>query len=289
MVRGFYGNADEETTLLAKGVLIELFDRLPDLRERSALGGGLAVYEWVERPPDFVPLYTADVDLVVEMSLKDACPDLRARLLAMDDSEWEEQGHVVPFSFGRKCRGEHRVVRVDFQGPERSGGRLADRGETLCPVGDLQTRVLEGGILAVQESEWKGFQGIGPAGDSRSGKVRLIRPFILALLKAVAFEGRGRRSEKRRALKDAADLYALLQDAPGGVEALARQARRCEGRKVVQEGIGSLRRCFTEMDAEGVDTLVEYFQGRLPLPQDQMRRELVELANAFLEEFRRRQ
>jgi hypothetical protein len=182
MVRGFYGNASEETTFLAKGVLLDLLDQFPDLRDKSALGGGLAVYEWVGSPPDFAPLYTADVDLVVEMSVGASYPDLRARLLGIEYTEWEEDGRVVPFSFGRKCLGENRVVRIDFQGPERSGGRLADRGETLCPIGDLETRALEGGILAVQESAWKKFEGIGPAGDRKSGEVRLIRPFMLALL-----------------------------------------------------------------------------------------------------------
>jgi hypothetical protein len=42
-----------------------------ELESRSAVGGGIAVYEWVERPPDFAPLYTADVDLVVQLAVQD--------------------------------------------------------------------------------------------------------------------------------------------------------------------------------------------------------------------------
>lgn len=267
-----------------------MLEEFPELREKSALGGGLAVYEWVERPPDFAPLYTADVDLVIEMAVEKVYPHLRAELLSKEYTEWKEEGRVVEFSFGKRCQGANQNVRIDFQGPDHAGGRLADRGETLCPIGDLKARALVGGILAVHESEVRRLEGIGPAGGRKSGEVRVIKPFMLAMLKAIAFEKRGRRMipEGKRARKDAADLYALLRYAPGGPEGLAEVAKRFGGREVVQDGVRSMRRYFTVVDGEGSDTLIEYFRDGAPRPADQMRRELAELARAFVEEFDRR-
>lgn len=291
MGQEIYGGADERATDLAKGVLLELFERFPELEKRSAVGGGIAVYEWVERPPDFAPLYTADVDLVVQLAVKDVYPDLQKRILAEAGySPWTEETGIVPYSFRRLLGKESEVVRIDFQGPEVGGGRLPGGDEPLCRIGDLTARILTGGVLAVQESEPRRIEGILPGGGRKSGTVRIVKPFMLAMLKALAFECRGRKGTRVRhpSRKDAADLYALLKYSKGGPETLARMARTYSGRDVVREGVRVIERYFTTLQGEGVETLIRYFRDRPPRPVDQMARELVELAQAFLGEFRAR-
>jgi hypothetical protein len=74
------GDTGDQATLWAKGALLELHERFPDLRDACVLGGGIAVAEWVGSHPQIGALNTADVDLVLAVHVGSIYPSLRRDL-----------------------------------------------------------------------------------------------------------------------------------------------------------------------------------------------------------------
>jgi hypothetical protein len=280
------GDTSDEATLLAKGALLELFDRFPKLREQSAIGGGIAVSEWVGQPPGMGPLNTADVDVVLDIHVESDHPRLRKELL--DSGMYEprrdkkDPAKIIKFSFWRKGPAAQRV-QIDFQGPENVGTHIARGKEHLKDIGDLSARVLVGGHLALSNSEMRRIVGRTLTGERREGEVKLVKPFILVPLKAIAFRNRGLPNvdPDYRTVKDAADLYALLRFL--GPETLARAAHGYRRRSLFEDALDVLKGHFGKIEGqggEGVDALLEFVERRLP--EAPLRAEMVDLAMRYL-------
>jgi hypothetical protein len=112
------GDTSDEATLLAKGALLELFEHFPKLREGSAIGGGIAVSEWIGQPPWMGTLNTADVDVVLNLHVGSDYPHLRKELL--DSGLYEprrdkkDAARIINFSFWRKGPAARRVQSTSW-------------------------------------------------------------------------------------------------------------------------------------------------------------------------------
>lgn len=280
------GDTSDEATLLAKGALLELFDRFPKLRSKSAIGGGIAVSEWVGQPPWMGPLNTADVDVVLDIHVGSDYPHFRKELLESGQYEprrdKKDPAKVIKFSFWRKGPAAQRV-QIDFLGPEHVGKQVRGRAESVKEIGDLSARVLVGGNLALSNSETRKIMGRTVEGAPKEGDAQLVKPFILVPMKAVAFRNRGLPDvdPDYRTVKDAADLYALLRSL--GPETLAQAAKGYRHRSLFEEAIDSMMRHFRNdkgHGGEGVDGLVEFVQGRVV--EDTLRAQMVDFVARYL-------
>lgn len=292
------GDTSDGATRLARGVLLEILELVPELREKSALAGGLAVRQWVGDPPDFGPLNTADVDVVLDLTVKELQPPLRKRLLESKKYEQrknEKTGALLPWSFLRVSSRGGAPVRVDLQGPDVGGDRSTDRKTRRQDLGGLNAFVLDGGTLGLNNAIVQRITGETPDGESKTGDVRVVPAFFLVPMKAVAFEYRGIKGkidEEDRKTKDAADIYALLQYL--GASEMAKGLRPYRGRNFVERASHILETRFTSpsgQGADGADALIEFLGAHIAdlTVVAEYREQLVELVQKYLTELRRRE
>lgn len=278
------GDTGDEATQLAKGALLELFERFPALREKTSVTGGIAVAEQLPNVANELgPLNTADVDLLVSLAVAKDCPNIRASLLASKQyCERTDRGNVVPYSFLRKGPTPAKDVQIDFQGEEYGGVKGIGNTVKVQPVGDLPTRMTVGADLALKHCVDKEITGVVPDNRILKGKVRLTCTFILVPMKAIAFVARGLSTvdPKYRRVKDAGDLYALLRFDPAKPAGLAKAVKPYRGRTLLQDAVACLKNHFTSRKGEGINALVEFLQGRRE--EDLVRTEMLELVDEYL-------
>lgn len=287
------GDTSDEATRLARGILIEILEIVPELRGKCALGGGLAVRQWVGEPPDLGPLNTADVDLVLDLAVEDFRPPLRKRLL--DTGKYAPgqtlEGRPQTWSFWRVSLQRGRLVRLDLQGPDVGGARSLDPRAKRQDLGGLHAFILEGGALGLSQGASQTISGVTPEGEAKAGEVRVVPPHLLVPMKALAFEARGIRGEvdeEYRKTKDAADLFALW-GLPGGPSRLAADLRPWR-RAFTEKAAEILEQRFMERGGDGADALVEFLRPRIEGPDAEadLRQRLAERAEEYLKEYRRR-
>jgi hypothetical protein len=286
------GDTSDEATRLARGVLIEILEIAPELREKSALGGGLAVRQWVGEPPDFGPLNTADVDLVLDLAVEHLQPPLRQRIL--DTGKYSQgqtvEGRSQTWSFWRVSSERGRMVRLDLQGPDVGGSRSLNPRAKRQDLGGLHAFVLESGALGLNQSVSQTMAGVTPEGEAKAGTVRVVPPHLLLPMKALAFEDRGIRGEVKeeyRKTKDAADIFALW-GLPGGPTKLAVDLRPWR-RAFTEKAAEILEQRFMDRDGDGANALVEFLRPRIEGPDAEadLRQRLTERTEEYLRGYRR--
>jgi hypothetical protein len=172
------GDTQDDATRRAIGALLDLYDHYPELRSRTAVGGGIAVAHWVGLQPDLGSLNTADIDMVVDVVVGDVYRDLRKSLLK--SGLWVQRNTRKPFAFWRKAKSAAEEVEIDFQGSPFGGTRVPGGKDIYKEVGDLKTRILEGGDLALKHAVNVPLAGTNSDGGEIRGHARIVEAFILA-------------------------------------------------------------------------------------------------------------
>lgn len=275
------GDTQDDATRRAIGALLDLYEHYPELRSRTAVGGGLAVAHWVGPRTDLGSLNTADIDMVVDVVVGEVYKDLRKSLLK--SGLWIQRNPKKPFAFWRKAKSPAEEVEIDFQGSPFGGAHIPGGKDIYKEVGDLKTRILEGGDLALKHAVGVSLAGTGPDGGEIRGQARIVEAFILVPMKAVAFRNRGLPvvDPAFRTLKDAADLFALLRVC--GPDALAKASSGYRNRVLMRDAIDALEAHFgrpSGRGGEGADAVVDYFQGRIA--EGILRSQVADLVSRYL-------
>ncbi len=234
----------EDAVDAAKSVLIELTHILGEYREDIVLVGG-----WI--PELLVPqtrerhVGSMDVDLALnhreltEVGYRKISEILRQHGYIEDAQQ--------PFTFRKKVRGH--VVQVDFLAGEYGG---TGKGRRTQKALDMQPRKARGCDLAFQvEPETVVVTGLLPDGAADEVKVRIASVVPFLVMKGMALED-------RRKPKDAYDIYYILQNYPGGIEAVVQALQPYLKLGLVREGLRKIARKFASPDHVGARDAADF-------------------------------
>ncbi|MEW5979980.1 MAG: nucleotidyl transferase AbiEii/AbiGii toxin family protein [Acidobacteriota bacterium] len=228
----------------ARSVLIELVHILGEYGDDMVLVGGwipdLLIQESQERH-----VGSMDVDLALNhKELSEAGYRMIGGILRQHGYVQDRQ---QPFIFRKTVRGQ--VVQVDFLAGEYGGTGKSRRTQRTL---DLQPRKARGCDLAFQiEPARVAVKGTLPDGalDEVEVQVASVVPFLV--MKGMALED-------RRKAKDAYDIYFVLQNYPGGVEAVVKSFKSHLKRALVKEGLRKIAGKFATLDHVGPKDVAEF-------------------------------
>ena len=228
----------------AKSVLIELSHILGEYRDDIVLVGG-----WI--PELLIPqsheahVGSIDVDLALNhKKLTEAGYRMIGEILRRHGYEQDGQH---PFIFHKTVRGQ--IVQVDFLAGEYGG---TGKGRRTQRVLDIRPRKARGCDLAFE---------IPPAtvvvkGQLPNGAVDEVPVQIASVVPFLVMKGMA--LEDRRKAKDAYDIYFVLNNYPGGVDAVAQAFRPHLRLGLVKEGLKKMAGKFATLDQVGPKDVAEF-------------------------------
>lgn len=83
--------------------------------------------------------------------------------------------------------------------------------------------------------------------------------------------------------KDAYDIYFTVLHYPGGIEELARKFECSLTNRLVQEGLGKIRKKFENIDSPGPTWIVNFEEIEDPEERDRIKRDAFERVNGLLD------
>ena len=228
----------------ARSVLIELTHILGEYRDDMVLVSG-----WI--PELLIPqsqerhIGSIDVDLALNhKELTEAGYRMIGEILLRHGYSQDKQ---QPFIFRKTVRGQ--VVQVDFLAGEYGGTGKSRRTQKAL---DMQPRKARGCDLAFQIEPAKvSVKGKLPDGavDEVQVQVASVVPFLV--MKGMALED-------RRNAKDAYDIYFVLHNHPGGVEAVVKAFKPHLKLALVKEGLKKIAGKFATLDHVGPKDVAEF-------------------------------
>ena len=254
----------------ARSVLLELAHLLGEYREDMVLVGG-----WI--PELLIPQsrerHVGSIDVDLALNHKSARPGHRiiGEILLQHGYAQDKQ---QPFIFRKTVRGQ--VVQVDFLAGEYGGTGKSCRTQKAL---DMQPRKARGCDLAFQIEPAKvSVKGKLPDGavDEVQVQVASVVPFLVM---------KGMVLEDRRKAKDAYDIYFVLHNFPGGVEAIVKAFKPHLKLALVQEGLKKIAGKFATLDHVGPRDVAEFDENTGSAEERTIRqRDAFEKVNFLLQE-----
>ena len=228
----------------ARSVLIELTHILGEYRDDMVLVGG-----WI--PELLIPqsrerhVGSIDVDLALNLKeLTEAGYRMIGEILLQHGYAQDKQ---QPFIFRKTVRGQ--AVQVDFLAGEYGGTGKSRRTQKAL---DMQPRKVRGCDLAFQiEPTTVSVKGKLPDGATDEVQVQVASVVPFLIMKGMALED-------RRKAKDAYDIYFVLHNYPGGVEAVVKAFKPHLKLALVKEGLKKIAGKFATLDHVGPKDVSEF-------------------------------
>ena len=228
----------------ARSVLIELAHILGEYRDDMVLVGG-----WI--PELLIPqsqerhVGSIDVDLALNhRELTEAGYRMIGEILRHHGYIQDKQ---QPFIFRKNV--QEQTVQVDFLAGEYGGTGKSRRTQKAL---DMQPRKARGCDLVFQiEPTRVAMKGHLPDGavDEVQVQVASVVPFLV--MKGMALED-------RRKAKDAYDIYFILHNYPGGVEAVVKAFKPHLKLALVKEGLKKIAGKFATLEHVGPKDVAEF-------------------------------
>ncbi|MDB6037509.1 MAG: hypothetical protein JWM99_1350 [Verrucomicrobiales bacterium] len=228
----------------AKSVLIELMHILAEYRDDMVLVGG-----WI--PDLLIPTsqerHIGSIDVDVALNHKEMTEAGYRMIGEILQEHGYTQDHRQPFIFRKNVRGQ--TVQVDFMAGEYGG---TSKGRRTQKALDMQPRKARGCDLAFQIApEQIIVKGRLPDGALDEVKVQIASVVPFLAMKGIALED-------RRKAKDAYDIFFVLQNYPGGVDAVVQAFRSHLKLGLVQEGLKKMAGKFASLDHVGPRDAAEF-------------------------------
>ncbi len=240
----------EEQSIACRMVLLELAEVLEPWWDDIVVVGGVAVQLSLEEPSLILP--TMDLDLALDIrtiSRSDVPEDMHTRLLAAYYEEPRPGGKVFRYFRTVTVNGKPIEVPVDFLTGERFG---TDPDRSAEDVEGIRVSKLDGCELAFQETVSIRLEGQRPDGSTSTETVRIpTDPYLLAM--------KGFPLHARRP-KDARDIYLMVANHPGGVDAFIKRLNPLMEDLVLRRGLEKMRIAFQSIDAWEPKAVVEEVQ-----------------------------
>lgn len=148
---------------------------------------------------------------------------------------------------------EHRGLTVDFL---ISPSSAEDRGGTIRNLeSDLAALIAPGLHLAFVDQERMSMTGVTLLKEPANREIRVCGPGAFVVLKALAFRARAE-------AKDAYDLYYMIRNYPGGVQAIAGKLRSMRTDSEAVKAIGILQEDFLDPARTGPSRVARFLLER---------------------------
>jgi hypothetical protein len=229
---------------LVRATCLYLATRLGDLLDEIVIVGGLVPSLLID-PGDGEPhVGTMDLDVGLGLSLLETgrYKEVAARLReAGFEPDKNERGAATAQRWSVEDRSRRRST-VDFL---IAPSRASDRGGRLRNLeSDFAALIAPGLDLAFADRVAVELAGRTVHGDRATRRVWVCGPAAFVVLKALAFDGRGKE-------KDAYDLFYVVHRFGRGAEDIAARLAPFRGEAVVSQALGVLARDFGNLDAVG--------------------------------------
>ncbi len=231
----------------ARSVLIELVHLLGEYRDDIVVVGGWVPHLILSSPAK-PHVGSIDVDLALNhRHLQEAGYATIQRLLR--ERGYELDPHQ-PFTFHRTVvvGGNPIKVQVDFLAGEYEG---TGPGHRTQPVHEGRARKARGCDLAFDLFVEAQISGELPEGGRDQVLVRVSSVVAFLVMKGMALHDRLKE-------KDAWDIYFILTNYPGGLDALAREIQPHVGHALIQEGLRKIAEQFVSPEHIGPKFVADF-------------------------------
>lgn len=252
-------------------VLLELAHILGEFRGSMVLvGGGV--------PPFLLPhaagkyVGTVDIDLALDIDEQPEATYARFReALVRYGYEEGRQPYIfyrdVPVGDGSSIR-----VEVDFLAAEYGG---TGRGHRHQRFDDARPRKARGCDLAFSGYIEVNIEGSLPEGGKDAQKIKVISLAPFLVMKAIALNDRLKP-------KDAWDVYFVISNHEGGIEAVAAEFKPLLDNGLVQEALENLRKAFESVEHVGPKMVSDFEEIEDREEVARLRRDAFEKVNGLL-------
>jgi len=210
-----------------------------------------------------------DLGLTVALLSEERYTELAERLRRAGFSP-DQNANGNPTRQRWKVSAELGQVTIDFLIPP---SRPEDRGGTIRHIDtDFAAYIIPGLELAFADREQVTLSGQTILGEKATRQVWVCGPAAFVVLKALASGSRGES-------KDAYDLYYVLRNYGGGVEAVAERMREHLTHPEVKKALGVLEGDYMDPDSVGPMRAAEFLTGGI---EEDIQADVVGFVHAFL-------
>lgn len=252
--------------------LVEVFTILGEFRKHIALVGGWVPFLLYNNPED-QHCGSMDIDLALEFDA--ITEEAYETILTLLQRNGFVQG-TQPFIFIKETATEAGIpfrVEVDLLAGEYGGTPTGHRHQD---VQDIKARKVRGADLVFKDTVVKMLEGRLPGGAINEVAVKIAGAVPFLVMKGMALW-------TRKELKDAYDIYYVVNNYPGGIDALVKAFEPYRQHGLVIEGLGKLRAKFTSPEHVGPVWVADFQVIRDPEETERVRRDAFEKISTFLD------
>lgn len=253
-----YGDRGNEAT---RRVLLDLAHVLGDYREHVVVIGGIVPTLLLENA-EMPHIGTLDIDLTLDAEALQEDNKYARMIELLEYSGYarnmgDRTPDLRPFQLQRTVDlqdgGPAVDVVIDLLMPR--GARLIKHRPPLIKA--LRVQEIDGGRLALDQTVNYRLSGRTPEGWRDHAQLRVVSvPAFLAL--------KGNALKQRRKHKDAYDVYYVIRNYAGGLDALADACRTLLDDPLARDAFGQIAEKFETADSYGPGTVSRFLSSRLP-------------------------
>lgn len=253
-------------------VLIEIMTVLGKFRDHIVLIGGWVPYFLIgEKKHE----HTGSLDIDLALDFKNISLPAYRSILQLLLERGYEQG-AQPFIFFREVEasyGRSVTVHIDLLAGEYGGTGASHRTQKAQ---DVRPRKARGCDLVFEDYASIKVTGKMPDGAHNEIMLKIAKIVPFLVMKGMAMWDCFKE-------KHAYDIYFVLRNYPGGIKALVKQFKPVLENRLVQEGLGKIKKKFETVDSPGPVWVANFEVIENPDEKDLMQRDSFERINTLLD------
>ncbi len=253
-------------------VMVELMTLLGEYRDYFVLVGGWVPYFLVGEKGE---KHTGSLDIDIAIDFREI-PDVTYRtILQLLEKQGYEKNPEQPFIFYRTIKNESGIltkVQIDLLSGEYGGTGKTHRTQKIQ---DVRARKARGADLAFQYSSIVKLKRKMPDGAENEVVLKIADVIPFMVMKGMALWD-------RYSEKDAYDIYFVIRHYHGGISKLAEHFKNHLSNSLIREGLGKICAKFSSIDSPGPVWVANFFGIDDDDGREQLKRDVFERVNAFL-------
>ena len=252
--------------------LVEVFTALGQFREHIAVVGGWVPFLLFNNPQD-PHCGSLDIDIVLEAeAFTQGSYDTLLKLLRKNGYVQGEQPYVfvkqIPTPAGVPYRVEVDLLAGEYGGTS-SGHRHQD-------IQDVQARKARGADLVFKDTVVRTLKAEIPGGGINEVSVKIAGAVPFIVMKGMALW-------TRKKPKDAYDIFYVVENYPGGMNALLEAFEAFKSHGLVIEALGKIRAKFQSPEYIGPAWVADFQAIQDPEEVERVKRDAFEKISTFLD------